>query len=449
MAFGSIISSPRGSLSLQQVLDLASIYLENARQTQDPNIALVLCHDTEISLSQVKRAAKHTDDKAMRDGIATIYIKLGDLLDNQGHRDEAQAFYTKSEKWGGRVHESGRSTHHSRTTSLVRSVKSALSTTNMTTDKSSQRPSTLTLSRSKQGDFTATISKSIFLTNVRPPTIVFNPPEPDTRLNDTLQLAFCLELLQSSYEPDDILDPAVRNWLLLNKNEQDERERLKALTTDVIREFKRDELKDSKAVTEVTYLAPVLENDDFRYLLKEFYSGIDQSGLLDVHQLEGLAHLIQGADPGYLDSDDLVKVLSLLSTRLKDTHQQSTNHLYQLTVAVSHVLDAMADANVSGVGREKIHEPLSSYLDELKSSSDPYLVYQAAYAYQGLLCIPDGESLWQASFRRAGKVIQGVSGLVSAVKAIDLNGFVDGLKNIQQGLAGASEIAQIVKDSYM
>jgi hypothetical protein len=99
MAFGSIISSPRESLSLQQVLDLASIYLENARKTQDPNIALVLCHDTEVSLSQVKRA-KHTDDKAMREGIATIYIELGQLLDNQGHGDEAQAFYKKSEKWG-------------------------------------------------------------------------------------------------------------------------------------------------------------------------------------------------------------------------------------------------------------------------------------------------------------------------------------------------------------
>ena len=195
------------------------------------------------------------------------------------------------------------------------------------------------------------------------------------------------------------------------------------------------------------YLAPVLENDDFRYLLKEFYSGIGQSGSLDVHQLEGIAHLIQGADPGYLDSDDLVKVLSLLSTRLKDTHQQSTNHLYQLTVAVSHVLDAMADANVSGVDREKIHEPLSSYLDGLKSSSDPYLVYQAAYAYQALLCVPDDESLWQATIRRRGRVIQGVSGLVGVVKGVDLNGFVEGLKDIQQGTGGA-EVVQIVKDAY-
>ncbi|KAK3819962.1 MAG: hypothetical protein J3Q66DRAFT_428685 [Benniella sp.] len=267
-----------------------------------------------------------------------------------------------------------------------------------------------TLSRSKQGVVTATISKNI-PTNVRPPTIIFNPPEPDSRLNNTLQLACCLELLRPSYELDDILHPTARNWLLLYKNEQDERDRLKALATNVIRAFKRDEFKDSKAVTEIVYLAPVLENEGFRYLLKEFYSGIDQSGLLDVHQLEGIAHLIQ--DSGCISCTD-----------------------------------AMADANVSGVGREKIYEPLSSYLNGLKSSSDPYLVYQAAYAYQALLCVPDDEPLWQASFRRVGKVIQGVSGLVSAVKGIDLNGFVDGLKNIQQGLAGVSEIAQIVKNSY-
>jgi hypothetical protein len=99
MVFGSIISSPRGSLSLHQVLDLANVYLDNARKAQDPSIALVLCHDTEVSLSHVKRA-KHTEDKAMREGIAMVYIGLGDLLNNQDHPEEAKAFYKKSEKWG-------------------------------------------------------------------------------------------------------------------------------------------------------------------------------------------------------------------------------------------------------------------------------------------------------------------------------------------------------------
>jgi hypothetical protein len=97
MVFGNIISSPRASLSLQQVLHLANVYLENARKESDPDIALVLCYDTEVSL---KKAAKHTEDKGMREGIASIYIGLGELLSTQDHRDEAQAFYKKSEKWG-------------------------------------------------------------------------------------------------------------------------------------------------------------------------------------------------------------------------------------------------------------------------------------------------------------------------------------------------------------
>jgi hypothetical protein len=169
---------------------------------------------------------------------------------------------------------------------------------------------------------------------------------------------------------------------------------------------------------------------------------------MDVHQLEGLAVMLQSTDRGYFDADDLVKILQLLSTRLSNTHQQSTNHLYQLTLGVSHVLDAMADTGVKGLDRGKLHEPLLSFLDGLKSSDDPYLVYQAAYAYQALFCVPDNEALWQATLRRTGKVVKGISGLLSAVKGIDLNGFVEGLREIQQRLVGAPEIIQLVKDAY-
>jgi hypothetical protein len=250
------------------------------------------------------------------------------------------------------------------------------------------------------------------------------------------------------HEPDEILDPATRNWLQLIKSDSDEQDRLKVLATDVIRAFKRDEIKDAKAVAEVVYLAPVLEKDDFRYLVKEFYSGIERTALLDVHQLEGLAQLIQCSDPGYIEADDLVKILELLNTRLTNTHNQSPLYIYKLTLTMSHVLDAMADADVKDLDREKLHEPLSLYLEELKKSTDPYLVYQAAYAYQALLCVPDDETLWEGAMRRTGKVVHGVAGLVSAVKGLDLNGFMGGLKDIQQGLAGASEVTRIVKTAY-
>jgi len=374
-----------------------------------------------------------------------LYVEKGRW---QKERHHAKAFFLWSLLNRGAIHKSGqRPAPPSRASGSVNSIKSALHTTvDALVIKPLLHPPVQDFR--KQGIDPVAVPQDFFPRNVRPPVIDFKPPEPDTRLHDTLQLACCLGLLRANQETTMIPDPTIRAWLQVIGNDPDEQERLKKLTTDVIRAFKRDEIKDSKAITEVVYLSPVLENDDFRYLLKELYSGIDQSGLLDVHQLEGLAQLIQGADPGYLDTDDLVKVLELLSTRLRDTHQQSTNHLYRLTVAVSHVLDAMADANVTGLDRENLHEPLSSYLDGLKGSSDPYLVYQSAYAYQALLCVPDNESLWQATLRRTGKVIHGVSGLVSAMKGLDINGFIKGLGDIQEGLAGAAEVVQIVKSAY-
>jgi hypothetical protein len=294
----------------------------------------------------------------------------------------------------------------------------------------------------------ATVHQHIFLKNITPPATNFKPPEPDGRLIDTPHLACCLGLLQSTILLDDILDSSVRDWVWATRNDRDEYERLKTLASDVVRVFKSVEFKDDKAVAEVVYLAPILEKDVFWNLLNEFLSGIEQSRLLDIHQLEGLAQLIQGADLAYLATDDLVKVLELLSERLRDTHQQSTSHLFQLTLAVSHVLDAMADANVKGLNRVSLHEPLSSYLDGLKGSTDAFLIYQAAYAYQALQYIPDNESLWQATLRRTVKVAQGVSGLVSAVRGLDLNSFIKGLGNIHQGLAGASKVFGSVKAAY-
>jgi hypothetical protein len=265
---------------------------------------------------------------------------------------------------------------------------------------------------------------------------------------NTTQLACCLGLLKAFKPLDNALEPIAHNWIQAVEKEEDEKERLKMLSLDVIRAYRRDEIKDAKMVAEVVSLAPVLEKVVFRDLLNEFYDGVDRSGLLDFHQLDGLAQLIQGADTGYLDADDLVKILGLLSTRLRNTHQQSQKHMYELTLTASHVLDAMADTRVSGLDREKLHEPLSSYLNLLKKSSDPCLVYQAAYAYQALLYVPDDETLWQAAFRCGDKVIRGLADLVKAVKGLDLNGFIDGLKDIHQGLAAVSDAALAVKRTY-
>ena len=98
--FNNIVSSPLGNLSLQHVLDLAKIYLGSASKAQHPDIALVLCHDAEVALSQAKKTAKRAKDQAALLEIATTYMQLGRELGNRGHSDEAQESYKKAEKGG-------------------------------------------------------------------------------------------------------------------------------------------------------------------------------------------------------------------------------------------------------------------------------------------------------------------------------------------------------------
>ncbi len=103
---GSIFSSSRSLLSLQETLDLASSYLETARKAKDLKIALVLCDDAEASLSEMKKALKKAHapetlaDQTLRDKIATVYFEHGKVLEKLGQHDRALGSYKKAQKWG-------------------------------------------------------------------------------------------------------------------------------------------------------------------------------------------------------------------------------------------------------------------------------------------------------------------------------------------------------------
>lgn len=100
MVSGNIVLSPRASLTPQQSLRLANVYLEKASGEEDPDIALVLCHDTEVSLSQARKGIKYNGGNTVIDGIATAYIDLGKLLESRGHVNGAQISYQKAARLG-------------------------------------------------------------------------------------------------------------------------------------------------------------------------------------------------------------------------------------------------------------------------------------------------------------------------------------------------------------
>ncbi|KAG0305573.1 hypothetical protein BGZ98_003921, partial [Dissophora globulifera] len=439
----SPFSSSHGTLSPHKTLELANIHLENARKTKDPEIALLLCNDAEAALSRIKRVAKNNlntplsvEDQALRDGVAIAYLEHGNLAEGLNHIEMAKVSYRKAEKLG-LVQKTNQSPSDS--SQLLRNKETSFYPAIF-------HPLSPLGSSGSQFRDLAHIPPTIFTQDVVRSVVKYSLPKAGARLESTPQLAYCLSLLPSPTLPVKLLDETEKAWSRAKADDEDEQERLHTMATDLTKAFINDVLKSPSAVTEVLCLAPALDQEHFRRLLMTFIDGINQATLLEIHLLEGLAQLIQYASPDYLDADDLIKILQVLSTRLTDIHPQSTQHFYKLTLVVSHVLDAMADRQVQGLRRVDLHEPLSGFLNGLKCDSDPYLVYQAAYAYQALQYVPDDESPLQATLRRTRITAKGIAGVVSPINGFDVSGFIDGLADLQDGMVEVYNVAKIGYD---
>ncbi|KAG0248439.1 hypothetical protein BG011_010272, partial [Mortierella polycephala] len=426
--FCSRFSTPRGNLSPQDALEFAKIHLENARKSNNPNLISTLCADADAALSRIKRSVRKAlilsqsvNDQALCNGIVIVYVEHGKLFDRMGSRDKAQASFDKAKKWHvqdahGEPALSGAPDH---------SYPGAK-------DKTSRRD-------------TAHVSTKIFSQNLTRRVVEYPLLKSDERISSAPQLAYCLRLLSkdpSVEDPCEPLDKIQRAWIEVTAKDPVELKRLRSLATKLVGEFIRDDVKEHSTVAEVLHVAPVLGREHYRKLLDWFIDTIARSILQDSSLLEGLTQLLQSAAPGHILADDLVKILRVHSMRLQDTHQQSTQYLHQLALMVSYVLDAMADSNVQGLSREQLHAPLSAYLGGLKGSSDPYLVYQAAYAYQALQYVTDDETPLQSVLRRTRVIVDGVSRVLTSFKSLDVSGFLDGLGQLHEGAAEVFQVAQ-------
>ncbi|KAF9907249.1 hypothetical protein BX616_000480 [Lobosporangium transversale] len=433
--FGTTKTPARSALLPTQALRLFNFYMEGTRtMNDDKGILTELCLDAGSVLARIQQPARKAlaslssassasnGDMALRQGIALAYHELARLFEHLGYSGEVHRYDRKAEKWGYIQGSSNNNSDNS----------GSGNNTNSSEEESTRTSGSRT--EAVPAQFIATISKDIF-NHDEPPTMVRHSlPEPGAHLNNIHQLTYCLSLLPTIPVLPNDLNENERKWRQALSNDQDECKRLHKLAWDVIGLFASDEIKTEATIAEVVSLAPALDQDQFRTLLMALVNGIGRNMILKPHLLEGLAQLIQHAPPGYLDSDDLVLTLNTLSSRLRGTHTQSDDHLCRLSAAVSDVLDAMVSNQVKGLKREQLHEPLAIYLKELKANSDPYLVYQAAYAFQALQYVPDNESTVQAMLRRTSAVLRGVFGALGAVKSLDLKVFMDEISNIQKEL---------------
>ncbi|KAF9904174.1 hypothetical protein EC991_002968 [Linnemannia zychae] len=253
-----------------------------------------------------------------------------------------------------------------------------------------------------------TLSQPFFNTDVSPISCIGHFPGPDEPLQTTHQLAYCLALLQDSAQENELTAEAIE-WRRRALSNLDERNRLVTLSVQIINMFAVDPLKSASTVDEVVQLASVLDKEYSQRLITIFINTLNQSELLHLHSLEGLAKAIQEAAPGSIDSNDLVAILRSLHKKLQLIHSESVEHRLRLLYSVSCVLDAMVDAQVESVERVDLHEPLTELLRESESSKDLYLTFQTAYATQALLNVSNDENIWQAGFRRGWLVLKGAA----------------------------------------
>ncbi|KAF9084413.1 hypothetical protein BGX29_002567, partial [Mortierella sp. GBA35] len=219
------------------------------------------------------------------------------------------------------------------------------------------------------------------------------------------------------------------------------------MARQVIRTFVNDSLKHAAAVAEVVQLAPVADKESSRSLLGTLVDTVKYSALLDLQSMEGLAKVIQGAPKGPIDWNDLVAILQVLHERLQTIHTPSASHRCRLLLAISRVLDAMADAHVEDVNRITLHEPLTVLLHESESSEDPCVAFQAAYARQALLKVPDNENIWQAGLRRGWLVLRGAAGFAKMPTPTEVKDALEGMEKLYEAGKGGVRIAKDVLDA--
>jgi WD40 repeat protein len=279
-----------------------------------------------------------------------------------------------------------------------------------------------------------------FRQNVDRPIVRVVLPDVGTRIDNTPQLAMCLGLLPKGHNIDDhrkvllqgdSIDAGSVTWIKALEQEPIERHHIHWLGVRMVEVFIGDTLKDSVKIAEVVLIGAVLEREHYRKLLSCFVNEFDGARILDIEILQGLVQLVQAASPGFLNADDLIKILSIIRTRLQGTHQQSADYPFHLTLAVSRILDVMTDHKVQDLNRVEEHEPLSGVLSGLRDSSDPFLMYQACYAFQALQYVPDDEIPLQTVLRHSAGMADGVLKVSGLVK-LDLGGLLEGLKETQK-----------------
>ncbi|KAF9282629.1 hypothetical protein BGZ88_010931 [Linnemannia elongata] len=390
------------------------------------------------ALSRIATAVKRATDpstgrRSVSDGLVAVFVEYGKLPIALGSPDQGQQEQNNQ-----------RSADDLKAMTRIASEPALSSSKDKVTTSSSKATAPASLATTSPASKVKQFHVDIFTKNVPKPKPQITWPNVGDRIKTTPQLALCATLLpkESTVEAEfsedvdmikngcdeSILDGAPADWVKAME-EPMKQDLIQELAKGTVDEYNKDATKNSDTIAEAVFLAPTLDHEYYRILLIHTIQKFEFSPLLNLISLQGLVQVVQSASPGFLEADDLRKILGLVRTRLLSTLQQSTEYVYHLTLAVSRILDVMADNKVNGLDRVTEHESLSAVLSGLKGSSDPFLLYQASYAYQALQYVPHNESALQGLIRHTAGVAESAI-KISAVLKLDVGEFFNGLKSL-------------------
>ncbi|KAF9919479.1 hypothetical protein FBU30_010972, partial [Linnemannia zychae] len=398
---------PKSTVSVEEAISLVTSNIALIRQANSID-EILSCRPDRATEYRVD----NTSNPSMLVQLTAAYREHAALLKNKGCSEAAKKSWKRADQILSPRQKQGTKSivkAGSVFVAMVPAARTCFSTAHFSTPTTS--PSTCTtppptqpiISLSSVNADTPTVSRSVEYFDKDIYSFAFDMwsfPSPNCHLQDTRQLAACLTLLRTTELSEYELTQEVRKWIVSTRSNKDEIERLGKIAIDVIYAFIKANPKDSGVIAEVIPLAYILDRDLHRHLLNSFVDAINYSTLLNIDSLDGLAHVVQSADPGYINSGDLVSILQVLNNRLQKVHSEAVDYRYRLIFAISRVLDAMVAAHIGDIDRINLYDPLTCLLDMSKSNTDPYLSFQVEYAAQALLNISNDEKPWHAGFRR-------------------------------------------------
>ncbi|KAG0055003.1 hypothetical protein BGZ83_009878 [Gryganskiella cystojenkinii] len=298
----------------------------------------------------------------------------------------------------------------------------------------------------------AALSQNIFPKNIFRTAIDVLLPEIGDRIVNTTQLVACVGLLAKSSLPVSPLStiptlslssPVQLEWLHAMEEHPLEKEHLGLLMNHMVGIFIQHPSKDSETVQEVVLLGPVLDKEHYRKLLNCFLRELQGTTVLEVGLLRGLVQLVQDAPPYCLQADDLTQILRIVRRQLEDPARQNEEYIVHLMLAITTILVIMADHKIRDLNREQEHGPLLKVLSGLRKHKDPFVKYQAEYAYQALLLVPDDESTLQEFRRHALGLTSGLLNISGVIK-LDFGGIIDNLPVV---IGGGRGIFDLLKEA--